>query len=206
MWKKIKSAFKLESKPELTTLFSPQDPDSLTDYQKAFYAPPISYSEKYPNVPKPKTLTELDLLAARWACGVVWPEKMPGIAADLLESGLDSPSLCRLAGEMHVRCIADVQEIVEKMFRELGVELPASEVVAKQQTSLQIAREVIAGMRNPWKAATELDRIWSYEIWNHQYMCDIAQLLEALDYAPSSRGDLPKLTTELIGLFAELAS
>ncbi|MGA2217399.1 MAG: hypothetical protein ABSG51_04895, partial [Terracidiphilus sp.] len=160
----------------------------------------------YPNVPKPKAVTELDLLAARWASGEVWPEKMPGIAADLLESGLDSPSLCRLAGEMHVRRIADVQQIVEKMFRELGVELPASELAARQHTSLQIAREVIAGVRNPWKAAAELDRIWSYEIWNHKYLCDIAQLLEALDYAPNSRGDLPKLTEELIGLFAELAA
>jgi len=205
MWKKIKAAFRLNRTPELTTIFSPQEPDSLTDYQKAFYAPPISYANKYPNMPKPKALTEPDLLAVRWALREIYPEKMPGIAADLLESGLDSPSLRRLAGEMNVGRIADVQEIVEKTFRELGIELPASEVAAKQQTSLQIAREVIAGIRNPWKAAAELDRIWSYEIWNRKHLCDIAQLLEALDYAPSSRGDLPKRTEELISLFAELA-
>jgi hypothetical protein len=107
---------------------------------------------------------------------------------------------------MHVQRIADVQEIVEKMFRELSVELPASEVAARQLTSLQIAREVIAGIRNPWKAAAELDRIWSYEIWHHKFLCDIAQLLEELEYPPISRGDLPKLTEELIGIFAELAA
>jgi hypothetical protein len=206
MWKKIKSAFNLNRTSELTTLFAPQDPDTLTDYQKAFYAPPTSYSEEYPNIPKPKVLTDLDLLAARWASVEIWPEKMPGIAADLLESGLDSPSLRRLAGEMHVRRIADVQEIVERMFRELGVELPTSEVAARQHTSVQIAREVIAGVRNPWKAAAELDRMWSYEMWHHKYLCDIAQLLEELDCPTISRRDLPKLTEELIGLFAELAA
>jgi hypothetical protein len=206
MWKKLKSALRLNQPPELTTLFSPQDPDSLTDYQRAFTAPPTSYSNEYPNIPKPRALTELDQLAARWAAGEIWPEKMPGMAADLLEAGMDSPSMRRLAGEMHVRRIADVQEIIEKMFRELSVELPGSNIAAKHQTSIQIAREVIAGMRNPWKAAAELDRLWSYEIWNHKYLCGIAQLLDALDYAPSSRGDLPKLTEELIALFAELAA
>ena len=187
-------------------LFSPQDPDSLTDYERALYTPPTSYAKEYPNIPKPKALTELDLLAARWASGEIYPEKMPGIAADLLESGLDSPSMRRLAGEMHVRRFADVQDIVEKMLRELGIELPASGVAARQQTSLQIAREVIAGIRNPWKAAAELDRIWSYEIWHHKYLADIAQLLDELDCATIARGDLPKLTQELIGLFAELAA
>ena len=206
MWKMIKSAFHLNRTPELTTLFSPQDPDSLTDYQRAFIVPPTSYSEEFPNIPKPKALTELDLLAARWASGEIWPEKMPGIAADLLESGLDSPSLCRLAGEMHVRRMADVQEIVEKMFRELGVELPASEFAARQHTSVQIAREVIAGMRNPWKAAAELDRIWTYEIWHHKDLCDIAQLLEELDCPTIAHGGLPQLTTELIEVFTRLGA
>ncbi|MGA9672202.1 MAG: hypothetical protein WBQ94_23515 [Terracidiphilus sp.] len=206
MWKKIKSAFKQNQAPELITIFSPQNPDSLTDYQRAFYAPPTTYSNEYPTIPKPKALTELDLLAAQWAAGKIWPEKMPGIAADLLESGLDSPSLRRLAGEMHVGCIADVREIVEKTFRELSVELPASGTAARQQTSVQIAREVIAGLRNPWNAAAELDRIWSYEIWHHKDLCDIAQLLDELDHPSISRGDLPRLTEELIGHFAELAA
>ena len=203
---KIKSVFNPDRPPELTTLFLAPNLGFLTDNQKAFYAPPISYSEKYPDISKPTPLTEPEVVAARWACGEIYPEKMPGIAADLLESGLDSPSLRRLAGEMHVQRIADVQEIVEKMFRELGVELPPSEAEAKQCTSRQIAREVIAGLRNPWKAAAELHRIWSYEMWDQKYLCDVAQLLEELDYPPIARGDLPKLTEELIGLFAELAA
>ena len=119
-------------------------------------------------------------------------EKMPEMAANLLESGLDSPSMRRLAGEMHVRRIADVQEIIEKMFCELGVKLPASEVEAKQQTSVQIAREVIAGQRSAWKAASEMQRIWSFEIWHHKDLCDVAQLLDELDCPSIARGELPQ--------------
>lgn len=206
MWKKLKSVITTNKPPELTTLFSTKNSGFLTDYQMALSASPISYSEKYPDIPKPTPLTEPDLLAARWASGEIYPEKMPGIAADLLEAGLDSPSLRRLAGEMHVGRIADVQGIVEKVFLELGVELPGSEVEAKQHTSVQIAREVIAGLRNPWKAAAEIDRIWSYEVWDQKYLCDVAQLLDELDYPPIARGDLPRLTEELISLFAETAA
>jgi hypothetical protein len=191
---------------ELTTLFTPQDPDSLTDYEKAFDAPPISYSEQYPDIPKPKPLTELELLAARWTSGEIYPEKMPGIAADLLEAGLDSPSLRRLAGEMLVQRIADVQEMVEKMFRQLGVNLPGSDADAKVLSTRQIAREVIAGAVNPWKAASELHRIWAFEIWHHKDLCDVAQLLDELDCATIARSSLPQLTAALIEVFARLGA
>src|SRR5208337_1931788 len=145
MWKWLQSVFTSNQPPELTTIFSPLDMDLVTEYQKALYAPAISYAEKYPDIPKPKALTELELLAARWASGEIYPEKMPEMAANLLESGLDSPSMRRLAGEMHVRSIADVQDVLDKMFREFEVELPSSEFEARQHTSVQITREVIAG-------------------------------------------------------------
>jgi hypothetical protein len=162
MWKKIKSAFKLNQAPELTTLFSPPDPELQTNYERAFAALPVCYAEKFPGIPKPKPLTTPELLAARWASGEIYPEEMPGIAADLLESGLDSPSMRRLAGEMRVGCWADVQELVARMFRELEVDLPDSDADAKMLSTRQIAREAIAGTLNPWKAASEMNRIWSY--------------------------------------------
>ena len=206
MWKKIKSAFNSSQPPDLTTVFSSPPTESLTDYQKAFYSPPVSYSDRYPEVPTPKVFTEPELLAARWASGDIRPEQAPAIAANLLESGLDSPSMRRLAGEMNVRCIADVELLVTKMFRELDIELPASEDEAKQCTTRQIAREVIAGTRNAWSAAEDLHRIWSYEIWRHKDLCYIAQLFEALDHPSIARGELPQLTNELIESFAKLGA
>jgi hypothetical protein len=151
-------------------------------------------------------LTEPELVAARWAAGDIRPEHTPAIAADLLESGLDTPSMRRLAGEMCVRCTADVEPLVTRMFRELGVEMPASAEEAKHRATRQIAREVIAGTRNPWRAGEELYRIWSYEIWHHQHLCEIAQILECLTSASIYRGELPQLTGELIESFARLGA
>jgi hypothetical protein len=206
MWKKLKSVFRPDQSPALTTLFSPVDPEPLTDYQKAFYSPPVSYSEKFPEIPKPIALTVPEILAVRWASGEILPEQAPGIAADLLESGLDTPSMRRLAGEMHVKCLADVQSLVIKMLGELGVKVPNSEGEAKLLSTRQIAREVIAGMRNPWKSASELERIWSYEIWHHKDLCDVAQILEELDCGSIARGALPQLTEELVEVFARIGA
>jgi hypothetical protein len=206
MWKKLKSAFNNDKPPELTTLFSAQIPEPRTDYQKAFHATPVSCSEKFPEVPKPTAPTVPELVAARWAAGDIRPEQTPGIAADMLESGLDTPSMRRLAGEMRVGCRADVEELVVKMLNELGVKVPDSEVEAKMLSTRQIAREVIAGMRNPWKAATELERIWQYEIWDHKYLCDLAQLVDEVNWDPPNGRSFPIIDGELIESFALLGT
>lgn len=206
MWKKLKSVFNPNPPPELTTLFSPPDPELLTDFQKALYAPPVCYSEKFPGIRKPKPATAPELIAAKWASGEIYPEQTPGIAADLLESGLDTPSMRRLAGEMRVGCRADVEDLVVRMLKELGVKVPASETQARMLATRQIAREVVAGMRNPWKAASDLERIWTHEIWHHKDLCDVAQLLEELDCLNIARGRLPQLTEELVELFARLGA
>jgi len=79
---------------------------------------------------------------------------MPGIAADLLEAGFDSPSLRRLAGEI-ATCSADVEELVAKVIREFGLPYPMPEEQAQLIFARQLAREVIAGRRLPWSAAYE---------------------------------------------------
>jgi hypothetical protein len=206
MRKKLKSAFNASKPPELTTLFSAQIPEPCTNYQKAFYAPPVCYSKEFPDVPKPTTPNTPELVAARWAAGDILPEQTPGIAADMLESGLDTPSMRRLAGEMCVGCRADVEELVTKMLKELGVKVPDSEVEAKMLSTRQIAREVIAGMRNPWKAALELERIWQYEIWDHKYLCDIANLADEVDWDPPNGRSFPILDRELIENFELLGA
>jgi hypothetical protein len=107
---------------------------------------------------------------------------------------------------MHVKSRADVQSLVIKMLCELGVNIPASEGEAKLLSTRQIAREVIAGTRNPWKSASELERIWNYEIWHRKELCDVAQLLEELDCPSIARGALPQLTEELVTAFASLGA
>jgi hypothetical protein len=206
MWKKLKSEFNANRSPDLTTLFSAPNPEPRTDYEKALGAAPVRYSEKFPDVPKPTAPTVPELLAARWVAGDILPEQAPGIAADLLESGLDTPSMRRLAGEMHVSCWADVQDLVVNMLNELGVTVPDSEAVAKLLSSRQIAREVIAGMRNPWKAASELERLWGFEIWHQNDLCDVAQLLDEVHWDPPHGRTFPTLNAELIEMFALLGA
>jgi hypothetical protein len=206
MWKKLKSAFNASKPPELTTLFSAQIQDPYTDYQKAFQTPPVCYSEKFPDVPKPAKPITPELIAARWAAGDIRPEQTPGLAADMLESGLDTPSTRMLAGEMRVGCRADVEALIVKMLRELGVKVPDSEVEAKILSTRQIAREVIAGMRNPWKAAHELKSIWQYEIWHHQHLCDLANLVDEVHWDPGYGRSFPILHRELIETFALLGT
>lgn len=176
------------------------------DFRGIYTDPPQSYADKYPDIPKPEPPLSPRLLAARWASHDLRGEDMPSIAADLLEAGYDTPTLRRLAGEMNVTCSADVEELVEKMFRELDIYYPLSEAQAKLFFTQQISREVVAGMRNPWKAASELNRLWGYEIWHHKDLCDVAQLHEELDYISVARGTLPQLTKELVNTYARLGA
>jgi hypothetical protein len=88
---------------------------------------------------------------------------MPGVAADLLASGYDSPSLRRLAGETDIANSADEEPLVASIFRELGSFYPPSERISKLITSGQIASEVIAGLSDPWRAAKAIGQVWRWE-------------------------------------------
>ena len=116
--------------------------------------PPRSWRGQYPDVPEPDSDLSVQLIAARWRCNDIYGEDMPGIAADLLEAGFDSPSLRRLAGEI-ATCSADVEELVAKVIREFGLPYPMPEEQAQLIFARQLAREVIAGRRLPWSAAYE---------------------------------------------------
>jgi len=120
--------------------------------------PPIDLSAKYPTVPPPDRRLSVRLLAAQWVCSLHLAEGMPDLAAELLESNIDSPSLRRLAGEIGVHSRRDVEELVSKVFRELFVSYPIPQKEAREVVVRQIAREVIAGIRNPWAASFAIQR------------------------------------------------
>lgn len=107
---------------------------------------------------------------------------------------------------MGVGCRADIEDLVAKMLNELGIRVPDSEDEAKMLSTRQIACEVIAGMWNPWEAASELEQIWRYEIWHHTDLADVAQLLEELECTEIARGAHPQLTEELIETFARIGA
>jgi hypothetical protein len=176
------------------------------DFSGLYTDAPISFAEEFPEVPKPEPRLSPTLLAAKWVCSDLRPEDMPSIAADLLEDGVDAPSLRRLAGETHVTCSADIEELVGRMFRELSVPYPISETQAKLIFTRQIAREVIAGERNAWAAASRLEIVicgWKAENPGIQSVFD---LRDQLNWDNVNRGRTPVLTNELIRTFAQLGT
>jgi hypothetical protein len=101
---------------------------------------------------------------------------------------------------------AALEPLVGAMFRELDVKYPMSEGAAKIILSRQIAREVIAGKRNPWVAANHLE----IAIWN--WVPETAELdlifsvNDEVDWNSNKKRTLPELKAALMKAFAQLAS
>jgi len=167
--------------------------------------PPVPLAGQYPDVPQPDDPMSPMVIAARWGSRDLYGEDMPGVAADLLEKGYDTPSLRRLAGEMNVACSADVEPLVARVFRELGVRYPLTELERSLIASRQIAREVIAGKRNAWTSATHLEiRIWGW-IPKTTELETIFRINDELSWDFAHRRRLSELETVLLDAFAALA-
>jgi hypothetical protein len=165
----------------------------------------VSHAESFPAVPPPENSLSPSMLAARWVSHDLYGEDMPSVAADLLERGLDSPSLRRLAGEMNVTHSADVAPLVAAAFRELGTTWPQSERDAKLIASRQVAREVIHGQRNPWQAASHLEIvIWSWGM-DAPELAAIGAIGDEVNWDASYRRSLHVLEADLLAAFARLA-
>lgn len=175
------------------------------EFLNLYTSPPTSLVAAYPDVPAPDPSYSPSILAARWQSHDLYGEDMPRIAADLLEAGNDTPTIRRLAGEMNVRSSSDVETLVERMFREFAIRYPLSQVEANLTISRQIAREVIAGIQNPWAAANKLEiAIWGWHAPNST-LGAIFGINEAIDIEPKYRPSLEALRKELLDSFATLA-
>lgn len=107
-------------------------------------------------------LGSLDLVASKWVLGRISSEALPQIAADLLEAGLDTPSLRRLAGEMRAT-LGETGLLFEEILDELGVAIPdrsrAGRVLARTYAA-QITEGSMAaydGARQIWQIQIEVE-------------------------------------------------
>lgn len=170
-----------------------------------FARPPKAVLDLYPDTPVPDTPLSPMILAARWSSHDLFGEDMPIVAADLLEQGFDTPSLRRLAGEIQVSNSTDIEPLVGRVFHELGVRYPLTERECRLITSRQIAREVIAGWRNAWTAASHLEIV----VWNRTpgspELEEIFGVLDEYDWDSPERRPLAELDSALVKGFAELA-
>jgi hypothetical protein len=181
------------------------DPD-VKRMRTIYSDPPKSYADQYPAVPLPDDPLLPAIVAARWRSGGLYGEDMPGIAADLLEKGYDTPSLRRLAGETNITHSADVEPLAAKVFHELGVKYPLTENEAKLIASRQIAREVIAGRRNAWASASHLEiAIWGWTPESPELEI-IFRINDEISWDSAHRRPLTALETALLDAFAALAT
>jgi hypothetical protein len=187
-------------------LFPPSAHPKFADVSSVFEEPLESYAKLFPEVPLPDPEHSPSMLAARWVSHDLWVEDLPRVAADLLELGYDTPSLRRLAGELALSSSFEAEPLVALVFKELGVQHPLPQIESKLTISRQIAREVIAGKRNPWASGGYLERV----IWRTWVapgpLPQIFYLTEQLHYEPMYRRDISELKAELIEKYAELAS
>lgn len=173
---------------------------------KPYLVAPISHAAQYPNVPKPDFGLTPSLVAQQWFGRDLLGEDMPKVAADLLEQGYDSPALRQLAGVMGRPSSADVNRLVEQVLLESGVELPRDERLARLMMTRQIAREVIAGLRNPWDAAAHVETMICGCDPKVSVAYDLAEIRDAFDWKCVLSGDVEKLTAELVGVFARIGA
>lgn len=175
------------------------------DFSGLYTRMPMSVAAKYPDIPPPDPPLSPYLLAARWRSHDLYGEDMPRIAADLLEAGHDTPSLRRLAGEINIGSSSEVEPLVQRVFKELGVDFPITQDKANLIASRQIAREVISGIRNAWAAANHIEiAVWGWEP-RYSILEPIFEINDEIDWLPQYRRSLESLETALLDSFASLA-
>ncbi len=165
---------------------------------------PRDWSEQYPDVPKPGTGLSVQLIAARWVCHDLYGEDMPHIAADLIEAGHDSAALRRLAAETEAECLADVEPLVARLFRDFNIPYPLPDEQAQLVFARQIAREVIAGHRDPWSGAYDLEKAVSRRRPKNADLASIFSLNDEGIWDGEYQRFVPVSTVELIEVLARI--
>jgi len=152
-------------------------------------------------------MSQLDpvLIASRWVCGDLLPENIPQVAVGLIEAGHEHPAVYRVAAEDRVYSRDQVEPLLQRMFSALGVAYPMALKDARQIVARQIAREVTAGLKNPWSAATQLDRVVPHWETKDGNVWAIYGIADEADWDSGSGRNISTLEAELIAAFTQLA-
>ena len=155
--------------------------------------------------PPPMSRLDPALLAARWTCGDLLPENVPGIAVELIEAGQENSAVYRVAAEDRVYSRDQIEILVQRLFVALGVSYPMSLEGARQTVAWQIAREVAAGLRDPWTAAAQLDRVVPHWEAKDENVLAIYLIADEAEWDPGYGRGPSTLQSELIEAFGRLA-
>jgi hypothetical protein len=115
---------------------------------------------------------KIHLAAAYWRLGLLRSERLPQIAVETLDGGLDSPSLRILAGERNCS-MATGGPLFERSLMELGVPTLAHDQAGKQ-IAKHYAEQIVSGERSPHEGA---GRISSEIFLNEETEGEFSRLL-----------------------------
>ena len=97
---------------------------------------------------------DLSILQSRWKVGSLRVEDVHVAATELLQIGIESPALIRLAGMMEASS-SEVEPVLEEAFREGGLD-PVDERTARWRLAYETARQIVARELSPFEGATRL--------------------------------------------------
>lgn len=83
-------------------------------------------------------------MACRYQADEIRPEDLPLIAAEALAAGLDTPTLCELAGWPRNADARDIRDAFEQSLSEAGIELP-DRSLARRHALRRLAVRLING-------------------------------------------------------------
>jgi hypothetical protein len=203
----LKRLFRRNARPAKVNVGSvPGDPSGAAAILRLHLKEPGPWVGHYPDVPPPEQRLSLEMFVARFVCGDIYGEDTPEMAADLLEAGYDTPSLRRLAGEMQVHDRADASAYIDRIAREAGLPVPFPLRQAQMLVTQHIARKVIAGQLDPWRAVGDFEETWGWRTDPQQ--SDIRLILAAADefiWDQEAQRYRPVVDQDLVDAFARLA-
>jgi hypothetical protein len=203
----LKRLFRRNSRPAKASVGSePGDPSGAAAILGLQLKETPSWVGRYPDVPPPEQRLSLEMLVARFVCGDIYGEDTPEIAADLLEAGYDTPSLRRLAGETDVHNHADASAYIDRIAREAGLPVPFPLRQAQMLVTRHIAREVISGQLDLWRAVGDFEATWGWR--TDPCQPDVRLVLVAADEFIWDREEQryrPVVDQDLVEPFARLA-
>ncbi|MFJ8885838.1 hypothetical protein ACIRJR_20845 [Streptomyces sp. NPDC102402] len=99
-------------------------------------------------------LTALGEVACRYQADEIRPEDLPMIAAEALAAGLDTPTLCELAGWPRNADARDIRDAFGQVLAESGIGLP-DRGLARRHALRRMAARLIDGGTTPAELATD---------------------------------------------------
>lgn len=106
--------------------------------------------------------TDLDCILSAYTLNVFSSDRLPGMAASLLEAGHDTPSLRLLAGLERDQS-RTASELLLRALQELGRTLPTEDAAARYWAR-RLADSILNGSRSPLEGARQIHQTCGWRI------------------------------------------